>query len=66
DLVHRAAVKVDEKGTEAAAATAMVFEATGALAEPLPITVDRSFIFAVHDVSTGAPLFLGQVIDPTA
>jgi len=66
DLVHRAVVKVDEKGTEAAAATAMVFEATGALAEPLPITVDRSFIFAVHDVSTGAPLFLGQVIDPTA
>ena len=66
ELVHQAVISVDEKGTEAAAATALSMGATAAPAEPIEFVVDRSFFFAVHDTSTGAPLFLGQVVDPTA
>ncbi len=65
-LVHQAVISVDEKGTEAAASTAMRMAGSAAPADPLQFTVDRSFFFAVHDTTTGAPLFLGQVIDPTA
>ena len=66
-LVHQAVISVDEKGTEAAAATAMAMgRRRGAGRTRCEFTVDRSFFFAVHDTSTGAPLFLGQVVDPTA
>lgn len=65
ELVHRAMISVDAQGTEAAAATALSMSATGAPADPVRITVDRSFLFVVHDTVTGAPLFLGQLIDPT-
>jgi len=59
-------ISVDEQGTEAAAATAMSMMATGAPSTPVPFVVDRSFLFVVHDTATGAALFLGQVMDPTA
>ena len=65
ELAHQAVITVDENGTEAAAATAMSVSATGAPVDPVRIVIDRSFLFAVHDTRTGAPLFLGQVIDPT-
>ncbi len=65
ELAHQAVITVDENGTEAAAATAMSTSATGAPVDPVRIVIDRSFLFAVHDTRTGAPLFLGQVIDPT-
>ncbi len=65
DLVHQAVITVDEKGTEAAAATAMTAVATSALGGTRKVTVDRPFFYAVHDTTTGAPLFLGQVTDPT-
>ena len=64
DVIHRAMVAVDEKGTEAAAATAVVFKRQAAqVAEPL--VVDRPFIFAIRDDATGTILFLGRVVDPT-
>ncbi len=67
DLVHQAVISVDEEGTEAAAATAMVMSAGAAAPqEQVEFAVNRSFFFAVHDTGTGAPLFLGQVVDPTA
>jgi serpin B len=63
-VVHQAMIAVDEKGTEAAAATAVVGETTGAiLAENL--TVDRPFLFAIRDDATGTLLFLGRVVDPS-
>jgi serpin B len=66
DVVHKAFVSVDEAGTEAAAATAVMMKFTAAPAEPIPVTVDRPFIFAIRDVETGALLFVGRVIDPSA
>lgn len=58
---HEAVVTVDETGTEAAAATGVDIQAVSA---PMPVTVDRPFLFVVRDRSTGAVLFLGRVTDP--
>lgn len=69
DVIHQAFVKVDEEGTEAAAATAIVFEGTTAAPEPpAPLTVhaDKPFLFVIRDDQTGAPLFIGRIADPTA
>ncbi|WP_158607512.1 serpin family protein [Flexivirga caeni] len=65
-VVHQSVVKVDQHGTEAAAATAVGIQA-GAVPQQLPerIMVDRAFFFVIHDTTTGAPLFLGQIADPT-
>ncbi len=65
NVVHQANISVDEKGTEAAAATAVVMRATAAPAEPVRFSVDRPFLFALRDVPTGAILFLGRVLDPS-
>ncbi len=65
DVVHKAFVAVDEEGTEAAAATAVVVGATGAPDEPFNVRFDRPFIFAIRDRVTGAILFLGRVMNPT-
>jgi serpin B len=65
-VVHQAFVSVDEAGTEAAAATAVVASLTAAPAEPLEVTVDRPFLFLIRDLETGAVLFLGRVLDPSA
>ena len=66
-VIHQANITVDEPGTEAAAATA-VMVAGGAAAsqdKPVEVHVDRPFAFAVREVATGAVLFLGHVNDPT-
>lgn len=63
--VHRARISVDEKGIEAAAATAMAIAASAAPAAP-PVRLDRPFLYVVHDVETNTPLFLGRVTDPTS
>lgn len=66
DIVHQAVITVDEKGTEAAAATALVVAGTSARStEPEKLVVDRPFFYCVHETTTNAPLFLGQVVDPT-
>jgi serpin B len=66
DVVHKAFVSVDEAGTEAAAATAVMMKLTAMPAEPIKVTVDRPFIFAIRDIQTGALLFVGRVVDPGA
>jgi serpin B len=65
-VVHKAYVDVDEEGTEAAAATAITFRPTAVFRAPPPVTVvvDRPFMFAIIDNTTGLPLFLGQVSHP--
>lgn len=65
-VAHKAYVDVDEQGTEAAAATAVVIQARAALRAPSAVTmvVDRPFLFAIIDTATGLPLFLGQVSRP--
>jgi serpin B len=65
DVLHKAFVSVDEAGTEAAAATAVVMEEEAP--EPLvEVTVDRPFIFLIRDIETGAILFVGRVLNPAA
>jgi len=60
-VFHKAYVKVDEEGTEAAAATGGVMTVTSA---PPTVVVDRPFLFAIRLVATGEILFLGRVVDP--
>lgn len=64
DALHQAFVSVDEKGTEAAAATALVFGVTSA-PPPAQLTLDRPFLFFIEQTSTGEILFAGQVVDPS-
>ena len=64
DVVHKAFVSVDEAGTEAAAATAVVVGLTSAPEQPVQVTVDRPFMFLIRDIETGTILFVGQVVNP--
>jgi serpin B len=68
DVLHQATVAIDEKGTEAAAATAILLAGTSS-ANPEPpqpkiVTIDRPFLFVIRDNPTGAVLFVGQVVSP--
>jgi serpin B len=67
EVYHDVFVAVDEKGVEAAAASAVVIQDTGH-EYPSPevsVTADRPFLFAIRDLGTDSLLFLGQVVDPT-
>jgi len=66
EVVHKAFVSVDEAGTEAAAATAVVMKRLALPEEPVEVSVDRPFIFLIRDVQTGAILFVGRIVDPSA
>ena len=64
-VIHQAYVGVDEEGTEAAAATAVIMT-MGISLEPRKIfNADHPFIFVIQEKNTGNILFLGRVIDPT-
>jgi serpin B len=66
-VFHKTFIAVDEKGTEAAAATAVAMMRATALApkqQPAEVKVDRPFIYAIQHVPTGVCLFLGRVTDP--
>lgn len=64
-VVHKAFVEVEEKGTEAAAATGVVFARTAAIAQPpVVFRADHPFVFMIRDVGTGAILFLGRLVRP--
>jgi len=65
-VIHKAWISVDEKGTEAAAATAVVMAQITSV-DPTPVIdfkVDRSFLFFIHD-EHGTVLFGGRVTDPS-
>ena len=68
-VFHKAFVDVNERGTEAAAATAVGFIAGAAAPrgqpEPVPVfRADHPFVFAIRDKASGAILFLGRITDP--
>jgi len=63
DVVHKAFVSVDEAGTEAAAATAVVMELT-AMPDVVEVSIDRPFIFLIRDIETGTILFVGRTLNP--
>ncbi|MGH8011047.1 MAG: serpin family protein [Candidatus Binataceae bacterium] len=68
DVQHKTYVKVDEEGTEAAAATAVTARATAMVRPTIPpfqMIVDHPFCFAIADRDSGAILFLGLVHDPS-
>ena len=65
-VIHQAFVEVNEEGTEAAAATAVVMAATSAMPSPVPeFRADHPFIFIIQQKETGNILFMGRVADPT-
>jgi serpin B len=68
NIFHKTFINVDEKGTEAAAATAVVMMRATGLAQPKPlpieVKVDRPFVYAIQHASSGICLFLGRVTDP--
>ncbi len=70
-VIHKAFVDVNEEGTEAAAATAVVMAQCSASFDepqqkPRVFCADHPFVFLIRDSRTGSILFLGRVIDPTS
>lgn len=63
-VAHEGWIAVDEEGTEAAAATAVIGGATGGPSQWVDLTVDRPFLFLIRDDETGAVLFMGRVVEP--
>ncbi len=68
EVLHETFIAVDERGTEAAAVTAMMLLAAGVSQrpEPVPFHIDRPFYVLIRDIPTGTPLFFGRVLDPRA
>ena len=64
-VIHQANIDVDEKGTTASAATAVVMGRTSLPTDVVTLRVDHPFLFALRDVPTGTILFLGRVADPS-
>jgi serpin B len=64
DIFHQGFLSVDEAGTEASAASAIVMSRKGIPNVEVTLQVDRPFIFLIHDLETGAILFLGHVVNP--
>ena len=64
DVIHKAFVAVDEEGTEAAAATAVIMDVTSAMMSDITLTIDRPFIFIIRDKPSGQILFIGRVLNP--
>jgi serpin B len=65
-VIHQTYVAMNEEGTEAAAATVVLMYPTSApLQQPIPVVLDRPFLYRIIDDQSGATLFIGQVLDPT-
>ncbi|HQA29763.1 MAG TPA: serpin family protein, partial [Brevefilum fermentans] len=65
DVLHKAKVTVDEEGTEAAAATAVIIGLTSAMPEePISLIIDRPFMFMIRHQPTNTILFMGRVTQP--
>ena len=61
-VLHKTHIELDANGTKAAAATAVVMEKAGAsMEDPIILTFNRPFVYALVDANTGIPLFIGQV-----
>ncbi len=67
-VLHKAFVEVNEKGTEAAAATAVMMAVAVSARITVPFTptfkADRPFLFLIQDINTGSVLFMGRMIKP--
>jgi len=65
NVIHQAFVEVDEKGTEAAAATA-VMVISESVSDYKEFRANQPFIFIIQDRETGMILFMGEVEDPSS
>ena len=69
EIIHQAFVEVNEEGTEAAAATAVIMVALTAvptiISRPIRFNANHPFVFIIQDRNTGNILFMGRVSDPT-
>lgn len=63
DVRHKVFMDVNEKGTEAAAATGVVFGNTS-VPVTVPVVVDRPFLFVIRDRATKALVFVGSIVEP--
>jgi serpin B len=66
DVLHKTFLKVDENGTEAAAATAVIMVGSAFPANTVTMTVDRPFLFVIRDRPTGQIVFMGRTVDPAS
>ena len=65
NVVHKTMVEVNEKGTEAAAATSVEIKLKSAMpVQPAEVIVDRPYLIAVRDDESGMILFIGAIYDP--
>ncbi|MCP4610035.1 MAG: serpin family protein, partial [Planctomycetes bacterium] len=64
DVFHKAFVAVDEEGTEAAAATAVIIAESAMPMVDATLSVDRPFIYLIRDIDSGSILFMGRVLNP--
>jgi serpin B len=63
EVLHKARIKVDEQGTEAAAVTAVIIRATGAMLDRFEFVADKPFLFFIVDTQNELTLFTGRVMD---
>jgi serpin B len=61
-VIHKAYIDVNEEGTEAAAATAVLMDEAAILSPSF--RVDRPFVFFIQDKATGSILFMGRIENP--
>jgi len=65
DVLHKATITVDEEGTEAAAATAVIMGLKSVMpTEPINLVIDRPFLFFIRHLPTNSILFMGRVTQP--
>lgn len=66
NVIQETFVAMDEEGTEAAAATVVLAGTTSApIDEPVPVILDRPFLYRIVDDRSGATLFIGQIVNPS-
>ena len=65
EVLHKSFIEVNEKGTKASGATAVIIKETAVAIDTFTMTVNRPFFFAIKDNESGMILFLGEVYEPT-
>lgn len=66
EVLNKAFISVNEAGTEAAVATAVILGLTALPPELVAVAVDRPLIFFIRDIPTGITIFVGRVLNPVA
>ncbi|MDD2251639.1 MAG: serpin family protein [Dehalococcoidales bacterium] len=66
EIIHKAFISVNEAGTEAAAATAVIMQTVSVPSQQVDFNINRPFIYLIRDNATGTVLFVGSVVNPGA